>query len=403
MAISKYEKDGKVLWQVYIGFQSTKNPRVRVQKRVRGLESEKQAQNEEKKLIKELSEKLLREESKGATWGEVVERWVRYTELNPSKKLARTTVLDYEAVLRNYTKNWLDRAASELNRADGRDVIRNAQALGRSARFCRGLKYTINMIYSWGVEERLICGASNSPVYSLEIETSREEKKPEILSREEICTLLRRAQEQSHPWYSIWVGAVLTGCRSGELHQLRKSDVEVISRAQAIQQDQLPLDKKRYGFIRVRKSWNTRMKEAGPTKAGYWRTIPVSSDLYWFLIHELALEEKKTSDFLFPRHWEWDKGEQARVLRAFCIANKLPSVKFHTLRACFATQLISTGIPATVVMKICGWRDLKTMQRYIRLAGVDEAGATEGLKFIPSEEVAMETVVNMYNYRRGDE
>jgi len=43
------------------------------------------------------------------------------------------------------------------------------------------------------------------------------------------------------------------------------------------------------------------------------------------------------------------------------------------------------------------------MQRYIRLAGVDEAGATEGLKFIPSEEVAMETVVNMYNYRRGDE
>jgi hypothetical protein len=25
-------------------------------------------------------------------------------------------------------------------------------------------------------------------------------------------------------------------------------------------------------------------------------------------------------------------------------------------------------------MKICGWKDLKTMQRYIRLAGIDEAG-----------------------------
>src|SRR4051812_8929089 len=112
MAISKYEKDGKTFWQIYIGFQSTKNPRIRVQKRVRGLESERQAQAEEKRLIKELSEKLTKEEAKGSTWGEVVERWVRYTELNPSKKLARTTIIDYEAVLRNWTKPWLNQLAS---------------------------------------------------------------------------------------------------------------------------------------------------------------------------------------------------------------------------------------------------------------------------------------------------
>jgi len=106
------------------------------------------------------------------------------------------------------------------------------------------------------------------------------------------------------------------------------------------------------------------LKEVGPTKAGYWRTVPVSSEFYWFLVHDLKIEEKKPEDFLFPRQWEWAKGEQAKILRGFCIANKLPSVKFHALRACFATQLISTGIPATVVMKICGWRDLKTMQLY---------------------------------------
>ena len=71
-------------------------------------------------------------------------------------------------------------------------------------------------------------------------------------------------------------------------------------------------------------------------------------------------------------------------------------------RACFATQLISSGIPATTVMKICGWRDLKTMQRYIRLAGIDEGGATESLKFIPTEEATMDTVVNLYDYRKKD-
>jgi ribulose bisphosphate carboxylase small subunit len=53
-------------------------------------------------------------------------------------------------------------------------------------------------------------------------------------------------------------------------------------------------------------------------------------------------------------------------------------------------------------MKICGWKDMKTMQRYIRLAGIDEAGATEVLRFIPTEEAVMEKVVSMYADRRRE-
>jgi ribulose bisphosphate carboxylase small subunit len=53
-------------------------------------------------------------------------------------------------------------------------------------------------------------------------------------------------------------------------------------------------------------------------------------------------------------------------------------------------------------MKICGWRDIKTMQRYIRLAGIDEAGVTEALRFIPTEEAVMEKVVSMYGHRKKE-
>lgn len=402
MAVTKYEKNGVTLWRVYVDLRGRKDSRVRVQKRINDIASEREAISEEKKLLRQLTEEVSRLESQGVRWGDVVDRWVRQQELYPTKRLAASTILDYAAVLRTYTNSWLNRPASELTRGDGRDVFRYAEYAGRSARFRRGLKYTINMVYGWGIEERLINGVQQSPVFGLEIDPDREEKRPEILTAVEIRDLLRKGQEQRHPWFPIWVGAVLTGCRSGELHQLKRSDLEVISRELAIEEDNKSFEKRRYGVIHVRRSWDTRFKKVGPTKAGHWRTVPVSSEFYWFLMNELRIEDKQPDDFLFPRFWQWDKGEQAKVIRAFCEANRLPTIKFHTLRACFATQLISSGIPATTVMKICGWRDLKTMQRYIRLAGIDEGGATESLKFIPTEEATMETVVNLYDYRKKD-
>jgi hypothetical protein len=37
-------------------------------------------------------------------------------------------------------------------------------------------------------------------------------------------------------------------------------------------------------------------------------------------------------------------------------------------------------------MKIGGWKELKTMQIYVRLAGIEVKGATDGLKFMSPRE-----------------
>jgi integrase len=45
--------------------------------------------------------------------------------------------------------------------------------------------------------------------------------------------------------------------------------------------------------------------------------------------------------------------------------------------------MLRSGVEAARVMKVCGWKELKTMQYYVRLAGIEIQGVTEGLKLIP--------------------
>lgn len=149
---------------------------------------------------------------------------------------------------------------------DGREVLDRVLAQGRTKAFQKRLKNTINMISNWGIESKIIRGVSHSPVFGLKI-VLKEDKKPEILKLEEIRRLLKEARERNHPWYPIWAVALLTGMRNGELFALKWSDVD--------------LEK---GLITVQRSYNKRTKEFKSTKAGYWRTVPISEELKCLLL-----------------------------------------------------------------------------------------------------------------------
>lgn len=70
-------------------------------------------------------------------------------------------------------------------------------------------------------------------------------------------------------------------------------------------------------------------------------------------------------------------------------------VAFHTLRACFATHLLATGAGPLKVMRMGGWSDLKTFQIYLRMAGVDVKGVSDGLDVMPHGRLT-ENVVLFY-------
>jgi hypothetical protein len=76
MSVSSYEKDGKCLWKIYINIRDKTNPSVREQKVVLGFETEKAALAEEKKLVRNVTEKLVNRASRGCSWDSIIDKWL---------------------------------------------------------------------------------------------------------------------------------------------------------------------------------------------------------------------------------------------------------------------------------------------------------------------------------------
>ncbi len=368
MAVIQYTSEtGSTLWKAYVSVKSKVNPSIRIQRWKFGLKSQKQAEREVIVLQRDCHAEVLKRESQGSTWGSLVESWEAYLIKEQATQLSQITRGDYIAAIRKFTSSWWKRSAVEISRADVLEVITQMKAQGASVSHRRKIRIIINRIFVFGLEYRIVKGLDRSPTYGIHLERD-EEKKPEILAIHEIKTLLHQAKELSHPWYPIWAMALLTGMRNGELYALLWSDVDFENRE-----------------VAVTKSYNTRMRSVKSTKAGYWRTVQISDELL-LLLKELKVTSGDRKELL-PRAERWYHGDQAKKLREFCLGIGLPSIRFHTLRACFATQLIRNGVPPIQIQKICGWKDLETMQRYIRLAGIEIKGATESLRILPDVQV----------------
>lgn len=373
MAVTSYlGKNGETLWKVAVSARSTSDFSIRVQKAKFGFATAREAEREESKLLRECEREVLSREAQGSSWEAVLKAWAKSLE---RQGLADATRVDYVAAAYNHTANWMKRPAAEITPLDVKELFSQLRAQGRTYEFIKRMKNMLGRIFMFGMEQRLIKGIDRAPTFGITLGRP-EEKKPEILTITEIRKLLSLARELNHPWYYHWALALLTGMRSGELYALLWTDIDWENSA-----------------ITVSKSYDGRFKCIKSTKAGYWRTVPISAELRGLLMEIRA--QAGDRPHVLPRPRMWQMGMQAEELRKFCLGVGLPSVRFHTLRACFATQLIRNGVPPIQIQKICGWKDLKTMQRYIRMAGIEVSGATEALSVLPQAVIAAK-VVNLF-------
>lgn len=380
MAINSYLENGEQLWSVYVNVRHASQQSIRKQKTVKGIKTEQAALQEEKKLIRTLTAEVSDLVERGVEWGELVDLWEVENRRNKDRGITQTTFIDNRSLLHRWTKSLWGMHAKEIGVGDWRQVFKRAEDEGKSRSFCVSLKAAINGVYRFGIEENHLRGLTALPTESLKVKKRKDEKPPQILTLDEIKKLLREGMSHSHPWHPVWAVALLTGMRAGELHALQWSDID--------------FDR---GIIVCSKSYNPRFKIVKSTKAGYWRNIPLSPELKAFLLDLRARNPERSH--VLPRFRDWDKGQQAKPLRMFCNGIGITEIKFHTLRACFATQLLANGVQPARVMKVCGWRDLATMERYIRLAGIDEMGATDSLKIIETDGQLMGSVVSLLDFK----
>jgi integrase len=376
MGVKSYiGKNGETFWAAAAYARSGLSPGLKVEKERTGFKNEREAQSIFKQLGRECEREVLIREAQGSTWQAVVGDYEMFLRSPKTTELHVTTKQDYVATIHKHTKSWMSRSAATITQVDVKELMSTLEAEGISASHRRKMKGILNGIFNYGIEKRLIKGMTESPTVGLKLKRE-DDTVPEILTLGEIRKLLASARSLRHRWYYHWALAILTGMRSGELYALLWTDIDWENNA-----------------ITVSKSYCTRSKCVKCTKAGYWRTVPISSELKSLLLEIKA--QAGNRPHVLHHIWTWTLGFQAEELRKFCIGIGLPSVRFHTLRACFATQLIRNGVPPIQIQKICGWKDLKTMQRYIRMAGIEIAGATEGLKVLPEPEIAAK-VVNLF-------
>lgn len=380
MAISSYldSKTGETLFKVRVSRSSSTHPGIEVEKRALGLKTHAEADRTEKKLIVQIARELVEAESRSCKWESLVDEWELTAKAGDIfiRQLSVGAVEDYVHVLRTHTADWMKLHISEIDRARAWIVLDKIEREISIARR-KKLRTAIDAVFKWGMLSGKLKGFQTIPTEGYKSTRTEEEKMPEILNLEQIRTLLTYAQRVEHPWFPIWALALFTGMRSGELY--------------ALEWDQIDFENK---LIFVHRNWTSK-GGYGATKGRYWRTVPIESPQVITLLKELKLKGRD-GKFVLHHFQSWSDGGQAEILREFCVGSGLPSVRFHTLRACFATQLIRDSIAPAVVMKICGWKDLKTMQRYIRLAGIEVKGATKGLKLLPEREV-MGRVVSLFS------
>ena len=297
----------------------------------------------------------------------------------------KSTLMGYDGDIKKWlSEQWREREMTDFTKAQIHEFIFVKLPAELSPHRKKTMLKCLRRIFELAVEEGII---GKNPTKGINVKIPQKEQK--VLSSKDAEKLLFEARRCGHRFYYLWAFALFTGMRNGEIYAIRHSDIDLES-----------------GLIHVNKQFTSK-DGIHETKGNCNRVIPICNDLRTLLLelmnkggcretlwkwkddHHGKKIEVVWDDLLLPRYKSWRSGRQATALKEFCRTLEITMVRFHDLRATFITNMLSRGVPLTVVMKIVGHGQMSTTDEYNRLAGVDVNGYTEKLGYhLPTDNQA---------------
>ena len=337
-----------------------RHPQTRVPVRAarKGIKTKAEANRVFTELVIQVEQKL--HEQIIPKWGEFLDR---YKAASLDRGFSIKTVENCDVCLRAHTFDlWKDRFIDSFNTEEIRNLIVERVGQKSKSHQISMLKFIRN-VFRYAVELGII---NRNPTPEMKFRVGDKIKK--VLTEEQARILLEKAKAYDWEWYPHIAMALYTGMRNGELYSLTW--------------DKVNLDDRK---ILVDCSWN---KKDGfkSTKSGDDRIVEIAPPLLT-LMKELKLQS--TTHFVLARNTQWNDGKQATALRMFLMGIGLPLIRFHDLRATWATLMLSKGVEPAKVMIMGGWCNLKTLMIYVRKAGISIRGITDVLDLHnPGREMA---------------
>ena len=228
--------NGKKLYEVRVEVRDRAGKK-RAKKR--RYSSEREAKTEGLKLLNELQGS-----KDNFTWKE----WSDACLEKLSVEFKNSTTINYQSVLSKWINpHWENWPLDKITPTDVHELVFK-KANGISFHTRKEILKKIKRFLGLAVQEGLL---KMNPAQSIRVKIPEVHQK--VLSASEIQILLKEAKTVGHRFYDVWALAILTGMRSGELHALKWSALDLES-----------------GFIHVTESW-TNKNGLGPTKSA--RTV----------------------------------------------------------------------------------------------------------------------------------
>jgi integrase len=269
-----------------------------------------------------------------STLKEYAEKWLEHMQ----DELAASTHQEYSAVLRNHIYPTLgDKPFSRITRAMIREIIVSKRKEGYDPSTIRNMLAPVRGMYNQAADDG---EPIHNPAARIGKRNKRTEPKGDInpYTHEEVATMLQKVLELVPRHYPLFLCAVRTGIRQGELIALQSQDLNFETR-----------------LIHVRRTLSRGKLK--PPKSGKARLVDMSKQLAGVL-REL---KREPGDWVFQTSTgtRIDRHNLGKVWRQFLKDAELRQIRFHDLRHTFASLHIQKGESLAYVCEQMGHSSIK--------------------------------------------